>query len=302
MNWDFVEKSTAGLSSALQEVNSEMARYRYEPFHGSQARQELDNCADIKFLDKAYVHGNHSLFAAFDHAYALEKVLTNGVLTLSPWTLVRGILESCSTAHWILDTQIGYVERISRILNLRLDEIENLRKCVSKGIARRPRALGVRSSMPSPKVFDSERAELKKQAGMFGIAKKVSKKGKLIGFGKGLPSISELTDLSFNAADYYSLFSGAIHGDNWAIQGLGMRKAQGNKRNGRRYMQADISPEVAVGVVNMAADWIARTLWVYFRLFGWDLARLYSILDEACDRMRWKASSDVRFWRATSVP
>ena len=298
MDWDFVERSSAGLSSALQEISDEMNGCGLDPTVGSQASKELRDCPNSKLLKAAYARGNRAWFVSVDHAYALEKVLTNGVLTLSPWTLARVLLESCSRACWILDTEIDYRERVARSLNFTFREIDSSSKYANKD-AERNSSSRLSSTLPSK---NCRIKRLIVQAGTLRIQAKRDKNGNVIGFEEGLPSITALTDSSFRAAHHYALLSAAAHGADWAVMSLGMQEEGGNNIQGGKVMQANISPGAAVYLINLVTDWIARTLWVYFGLFGWDLERLRSILDQACDRMGWKASSDVRFWRASSLP
>lgn len=268
--------------------------YNYRPSAGSQASQELSNCPNKEILEVAYNHGARQfLLVASDHMSGLRRALTpsQGVLSCTPWTCARGALESCSTGVWLLDTKIDSKERITRSLNLRLQNLD-----IQKKLAHKDLAQGVESTQQNSNVIRKIEARIKylrKESYKLSIAEKKNKRGKFLGFGSGLPSISARIASTLNADYDYAMLSSAAHGNEFATLSLSVKVIEQTKN--RLIATPCLDPKNAVYLILLVIEWFARASWTYFSLFGWDLERLQSILEKEYNRA--DINEESRFWR-----
>ena len=268
--------------------------YDYRPSAGSQASQELSNCPNEEILEVAYNHGAlQFLFVSSDHMSGLRRALTPslGVLSCTPWTCARGVLESCSNGVWLLDTEIDSKERITRSLNLRLQD-----QYIQKKLAHKDRAQSVESTQGNSNLIRKIEARIKylrKKAYKLSIAEKKNKRGEFLGFGSGLPSISARIASTLNADYDYAMLSSAAHGNEFATLSLSVKVIEQTKN--RLIATPCLDPKNAVYLIFLVIEWFARASWTYFSLFGWDLERLQSILEKEYNRA--DINEESRFWR-----
>ena len=271
----------------------------------SKASQELKDCQNKELLITAYEQGILLLSVSSDHMSGLRRTLEPGDLSFAPWACARVVLESCSTGIWLLDTRITSKERITRSLNLRLDEqYQQIKFC------RNDQEEGAKSFFSSQetnyviKECENNIENFKKKAEKCGIKERKSKKGKFIDFGSGLPKISDRIAFRFTEKDSkkhtkkntYTLLSGAIHSNQWAIGSLGMKTIQ--REDDFISAVPKLDPDNAEHLIENTVEWFARTSWTYFGLFGWDLEELRSVLEDGYDQFGFNEES--RFWRRCS--
>ena len=83
----------------------------------------------------AWFQGLTMLHSAADHMFALERTLEpHRMLTFSPWTIARTILNATDKASWLLSPDIEEAVRVGRCLGLQLAE--------SQAMARVGKSLG----------------------------------------------------------------------------------------------------------------------------------------------------------------
>ena len=285
IDWQQVFRASAALQSVAETSNEGT------PSPGSQAAKEMANFANPAVLEEAHAHGTRSLVYACDHAFALNRAIAEPVLSVAPWACARQVLELGSLCIWMLDTQIGPVDRATRGLNVRLEGI-----CRSLVYFRK-----LRQRNPSTKVAIDQAIQyaenrinyLKSQAQALGIKERFDRKtGKRFqGFGDKSTSITERIESAFPDAIDYALLSAAAHGDSWAILALSIEVVSDNPPSG----MTGLRPEYAVWLVTNALQAIALCLWTQYRLYGWDEGQLGAVLDTAYDQAGLKPQT--RFWR-----
>ena len=269
------------------------SHYTYRPSEGSKASRELLNCCSQEALEVAYGHGARQLqLVSPDLMSGLRRALTRSPSSLvcTPWICARGVLESCSTGVWLLDPVIGSMERVSRSLNLRLKE-----QYLQKNLARKEMAspFGIENKRELIQRIDRRIHHLRNEAGKFGITEKKNRKGELLGFGSGPVSISDRIASTLKADLDYAMLSSVVHANEFAMLSLSLKRIE--YTNDRIISIPRLDPKSAVYLVFLVFEWYARVLWTYFTLFGWDLARLKSILENQFDRA--DINNDFRFWR-----
>ena len=286
--WSEIRKVSEMLSSLAQFSDYAMNRYRGDPAVGSTASKELRQFADPSVLQEAYGKGSRSLVVACDYALALDRTLSNPILSFSPWACLRHILESCSMCIWMLDTSINPEERATRSLNVQFEENKKKRTFLRKNF-RRSRASAPELT-PLIEGADERETRLRWQAKKLGIKEKPDKRGKFSGFGDGPKRITVRIEATLKETLFdYSLLSPGAHGDTWAILALSTQ----TKSFDPTYVVSDISPLHALSLVSDSWHLIARGLQNYYDLYGYDIAEYSKMLEPIRERMRQSSLSII---------
>ena len=308
--------STAEVLRFISEATDEHQKKQGNiPSTGSPAQIELETCADPEWLQGALYQGGQAIMVASDHVLALHRGLTiNPILTFAVWSSARNVLEASSKCIWMFDATIESAERITRSLNVRVNEIrksqtyqrrllqatereaDTISQLTSERDAR-VKCLRKQVATISQEISDGDTrvAYLRKRAATIGVTEKLDRNENFIGFGDGTSSISEQIDSAFDDAEsVYSLLSAAEHGTTWAVRALGAHVDMGSQPR----VSPDLTPEKALWLILMATEWFSRGLWAQYEMFGWDLHELKTVLEKAYDQIRIKPVR--RFWRPTS--
>ena len=276
VDWQDVLRAAGALNSFPKTIFGAFNKYRNSPSGTSKASDELANSVQAATLEMVYAQGAQQLLFACDHTLAIHRLfVTKSQLSYSPWTCARGVLESCSICVLLLDPATGSIERITRSLNLRLEGFQSVRKYLRR---RTPTlAQGIDSQV------QAKIAALRQECLPLGIAEKLNSKGQFLGFGRGVQSISNRIEEAFGASNDYSLLSACAHAEAWAILDLDPRSEPG------------LSPEWAMYLVTKPIEWAARSLWAYYRFFGWDLEEGTATLEREYNRAG--LGHESRFWQ-----
>ncbi len=193
-------------------------------------------------------------------------------LSYSPWTCARSVLESCSICTLVLDPAINSVERITRSFNVRIKEIRQAQKFIKL-------AQGIDAKVSNK--LELRVDVLRKKALALGIAERHSGKGWFLGFGQGVQQISYRIKDTLVASEDYSLLSTVAHTDTWGILSLGSHVEATEPLR----PVPSLSPERAMYLITKPIGWVARGLWAYYQLFGWDLDGGKAMLESAYARV-----------------
>ena len=268
----------------------------------SQKMQELASCSESPYLKTAYAYVETIiLYQAADHIDAIGRTLTPSILTYSPWTTTRCVLEICSLAHWLADTELDFKERISRMLNV---ELKSMKDGLSYLRSIEKNALGTQDIKPSIEGMTSVIDDLRKAAKELQIPEKSDRNGRFLAFGSGLPSYANLADIAFNAGDTYRLLSGATHGESWAHFLSTEAREYGDEES--LILEPSFREDSALHIAMQVTGWYAKSAWMLALLSGWRLTKLAKILEEEYDRLSIALQSkypskeiadNERFWR-----
>ena len=177
--WDEIRQASEALRSLALESDAAMNRYIGNPSAGSTASKELCRFADPSVLQEAYDQGARSLVMACDYALALDRTLSEPILSFSPWTCLRQILESCSMCIWMLDTRICPKERATRSLNVQFEENNSKRIYLRKDHTRNPE--GTPELSPLIEKANEREKRLRLQAKQLDVKEKLDKKTRFPG-------------------------------------------------------------------------------------------------------------------------
>ena len=266
-------------------------RHDEEPRAGSPASREREQCPALAILDAAYAQGRQLVFlASTDHLDGLIRSLTDPMLSCTPYTCARGVLEACSTAIWLLDSQIGYKTRIERSLNLRLEAVRSQGRFRDK--AERQNLSGRDEWFrQNPRHRTQERIEhLRACAKQLRIHQKC-KGSRFIAFGSKMPTISDRIQMSLKAETDYSILSSVAHANAPVLTQL-----SGSLRltDGGLVLTPGLSPHWAVWLICNVIQWHARAAWAFFEVFGRPLKDVIELLETTYDRLGIKP--ELRFW------
>lgn len=256
----------------------------------SQMAQELASCPAPENLQEAYWYAQRAAFQiAVDHIDAISRELTPPILTYSPWLSARCVLEQCSLAYWLSDTDIDFEDRLCRILNIRLRSVRD-----SKTWMRLAKNSAGESSTEEVKRLNDRIGHMRQVAMESGVSEKCSKKGELLGFGNGLPSWTSLARVAFDAEESYRFLSGTAHGEFWTSS-LSTKVAEGDFEYAGRRLSPSIEAHSALWIGVYVTEWFAKTSWEIFSLAGWDMKALAATLEDAYNNMA--INPETRFWR-----
>ena len=279
--WNKIHKASEALRFLASASSDAINRFRGVPSAGSTASQELSRFAAPSVLKEAYDKGVRSLVVACDYVLALDRTLSEPILSFSPWACLRHILESCSMCIWMLDTSIELKERATRSLNVQFEENKHERTYLQKDL---PRSRASAPELtPSIKKVEERETRLRCQAQQLGINEKRNKRDRLLGFGDGPESITDRIDATLkDTLFHYSLLSPQAHGDTWAILVLSTQTISFNPT----HVVSDLSPLYAISLISDALHSIAKALQNYYDLYGYDIAEYLTMLGPAQEQVR----------------
>lgn len=266
-------------------------RHDEEPRAGSPASRERDECPDREILDSAYAQGRQLVFlASTDHLDGLVRSLSGPMLSCTPYTCARGVLEACSTAIWLLDSHIGYKTRIERSLNLRLEAVRSQGRVRDK--AERQHLDGRDEWFrQNPRHRTQERIEhLRACAKQLRIHQKC-KGSRFIAFGPRMPTISDRIRMSLDAETDYSILSAVAHANAPVLSQLS-GSIQPTARG--LLLKPGLSPDLAVWLICNVIQWHAKAAWAFLEVFGCPLQDVIELLDTTYDALGIKP--ELRFW------
>lgn len=292
--WTMTNRTLETLDKMPKAIHELTSTYKHSPLNDSQAMQELNNGFNKELLKATHeLCIRRFLFVIPDYMLGLKRALTPSqkILVHTPWACVRGVLESCSTIIWLLDTKINRKERITRILNLRLKSLSGQKTLANKDSIQNTER--TQQNKETIKRIEARIEYLKEEARKLNIIEKRNRKDKLLGFGTGLPSISDRVTSTLNVGYDYAMLSSIIHGDDPAILNLTTKIIKQSEDKGA--IIPYLNPHSVVYLMLMVIEWFAYASWACFKFFGWDLEKLQSILEEEYDRA--DITEELRFWR-----
>ena len=266
-------------------------RHDEEPRDGSPASREHEQCPDLEILDTAYAQGRQLVFlASTDHLDGLIRSLSGTMLSCTPYTCARGVLEACSTAIWLLDSQIGYRTRIERSLNLRLEGVRSQGRFYDK--AERQNLDGRDEWFrQNPRHRTQERIEhLRACAKRLRIHQKY-KGSRFIAFGSRMPTISDRIRMSLDAETDYSILSSVAHA-NAAV--LSQLSGSLQVTDEGLVLEPGLAPHFAIWLIRNVIQWHSRAAWACFQIFGRPSEDVTELLDTTYDALG--IEPERRFW------
>lgn len=280
-----IKGSLSSFSAALRPL-FDAYKSHWEP--GSLAAKEATSFPGSEALATAYTQASLAILVAGDHLAAIDRVLTEPVMTFAPWTALRAVLESSATSLWLLEKGISAEERVTRSMALRyqhlLDAKTFWREAVGRDSEDRDR---IRTATQH---VDQRLRNIESTAKARNIKLKHDGRDRVIGIGDGVPDLVVLIERTLGERQMFRLLSGLAHGRTWVQLALSLRRVAGVKA-----VTQHLDPIAATNVMIDAIIWFSRAVWAYFDLTGRDLDALKKIMEQQYDQAHLKA--ETRFWR-----
>ena len=261
-----------------------------KPKTDSPAAKELEAFERPESLLTAYSQGTSLIEVAADHLVAFTRTVTEPAQSIAPWTLARAVLETSALSCWLLDTKITSRQRVGRSLALRYEGLVQQTK------------FGQALPLPSETAKVKSRIEeVEAVAESIGFSKLRSDKGKRIGIGQVMPTITEIARDTLNEESHYRLFSAMAHAHHWAFSQLSFKKANATDYHDSKalLMEKNLPIEAVLWLCSHVSRYFAQPLKRQCELYGWDLAGLKTILDSVFYEMGIRRDSEL--WH-TALP
>ena len=209
------------LSSLPGEVIEYDAKADPKYLSGSQADQDARS-TDEMAVETLIGQAKMALMSAADHMAAVERALDGPLLTFSPWTVARTVLEATALVYWLLEPTGPTRDRISRSLVLRVLDVDGqirFEKSQRKGASASSNALAN---------LASRRDEIVRRATglQIPVAYKNDRVTKIGSISLSLPSVSLMREF-LDAEQEYRMLSGAEHQRFTPLRELAMRDLPG---------------------------------------------------------------------------
>jgi len=243
-----------------------LTAFGHTPRPGSVAANELSSLEDPEPLKSAYSQGTILIEATADQLSGFVRTVTPPVLTVSPWTNIRSVLEAAAISSWLLDDSLGISERIARSYAFRC-----------KGLLEQVKFARV---VDNPADLDKAQQRLDyvlSQAATLGLATINGRSGKTTGLSKPIPSTTELVRDQLNDEEAYRLLSAMTHAHPWALQQLGFKKADNSQH---LLLEKNLKIESVVYLATIGLKALRKPIEYKCRLFGWPVVDITSMFDE----------------------
>lgn len=226
---------------------------RYAPQHyapqsqAAQAAAEEESALPPEW--SAWLQSWTRIQSAADHLFALERVLKPGaLLTFSPWTTARSILEATEQVSWLLDPAIEKRVRTARCLGLLRQDAKAQRR-VAKSFG------------------DENLAGEYKE--ILGAIRAIAEEFNVVVEEQQGPSV-------IGASRDYHLLAGGFHQNRGIIEALSLKKARVGKS--RIEYQVNLDDGQVRYLLREPLRWFGIASHRHFSYCGFDLARLEAVL------------------------
>ncbi len=242
------------LRKLLSRTGALMDEYGPEPLGGSKAQSEQKIILPNVEIKTATSVADALIESSGDHVFAFCKCITEPAVAMAPFTCIRGALEAGAIASWLMDPTIDRNGRLERSFAFRYSGLEQQRKLAnSMGLHKKAEKINSRIS------------EVENHAINIGFSKLTNDKGKRIGIGIVMPSITDLIGNMFDKESLYRLTSAIAHGHTWAIKTFSFTETD------EKYVHTkELSFTSIIFLSVEIAHIFALTIWRKANLYGWD--------------------------------
>lgn len=282
---ELIEELTQGLSNNLffldeflVESSKLINYYHNESTENSIATIEKNTFPNRELVETVHYGGILSMESAVDHIMAFRDLLKEPAKTISPWTCIRGALESSALACWFLDPTTDVKERISRSFAFRFYGFKQQIKFLQLDKNAQKEILTVKTRI----------AEVEHTAINYGYSKVINKNGEIDGIAQRMPEITRLIGIMLGKEGEYRLLSAVTHGQHWALIQMGFKVISVKTPEGRviKGLEKNLDPRFGLFCTHIVITSIAQVLWNLWRLYGWNIKDLQNLLNSTFDKMR----------------
>ncbi len=247
----------------------------------SQAAREFETFVDKESVKTVYAQGSILIEVSADHLMALNKVLSEQAQTIASWTCTRSILEASALSAWLFNPQITIQERVQRSFAFRYEGLRQQSK-FGDSIGQTSDVLSVNNRIQ----------DVENKAISLGYSPVQDRRGRRIGIGQQMPSITELVNLTLNRESMYRLLSAFAHAHPWAMQQGSFEIASDGSGI---FAEKSLSAISVAALCSLGASSFAHSVWFKTLLFGWDIDKLREIFQASFDTI--PIPPEERFWK-----
>nr|MDQ5827016.1 hypothetical protein [Chloroflexota bacterium] len=193
-------KDVLGMLSAVNDLYDGTGQifnqYLHQPAANSIADLELKSFPEPGLVNDVYYRGMLSMEAAGDHLMGFTACMAEPAKTLAPATCVRGLLESCALAAWLLDPDIDASTRMGRCFAFRYEGFVQQIKC-----------LRVDKRQAEIDLVKKRMTQVEQDAVSLGYPRLLNN-GAINGIAQHMPGITELIGTTLDMETAYRLLSG----------------------------------------------------------------------------------------------
>lgn len=278
------DKLQSGIKSLLEEVGYFVNANGNYPQGRSVASSEMKVDEYSEEVHTVCSQGSLLAESAGDHAFAVSRLLEPPLLTVSPWTSVRGALEAAAYGCWLMDPDIEVRDRIARSLAFRYG-----------GLLHQKKAAGSMGDENAARHAKERIQQVKEDARRLGFEEKADKNGRVIGVATSLPSSTEcIRDNLFNESGY-RILSSIAHSHPSAMISVSFKAINESEPS---LLSKNLSVGSACWLLMTASDAFSAIAWRQASYFGYDLEEFRHSLDTVYDGMGIRKES--RFWYTMS--
>jgi len=278
------DKLQSGIKSLLEKVSQFVNANGNYPQGKSVASSEIEGGEYSEEAQTVCSQGCLLVESTGDHALAVSRLLEPPLLTVAPWTSVRGALEAAAYGCWLMDSDIAVRERVARSLAFRYGGLLHQKKAAY--------SMGDENGVRHAK---GRIQKIKEDARRLGFEEKIDKKGRVVGVATALPSSTEcIRDNLFNEVGY-RILSSIAHSHPSAMISVSFRAKNESEP---ALLSKNLSVGSACWLLMTGADAFSAIAWRQASYFGYDLEEFRHSLDEIYDGMGIRKKS--RFWQITS--
>ena len=213
--WRAVEQAAKLLDVMCHCMGGRLGASTVKPSHNSTYAKDSERDGDLAKLIHARAHDLFLL--AIDNARSVARSFQPFPITLAGFTCGRAVLESCSTASWLIDSDEGVNTegRIRRYFAFVLDGHVRIRRQLNNS---ENRALLEISLTETEQMYQATIDDVQKWSEDLGIQPKPDKGTPRHPVFYDIPRATDLADRYFkHGARRYQLYSAIVHGKPWAI-------------------------------------------------------------------------------------
>jgi len=259
----------AGITDIHDQTMDFLSQLEGAPSADSIAYKELvSNSASADQLRDSYKLGHQLINIGGDHMIGFRTLAKSESSTVAPYTCVRGTVEGCALAVWILSCNLNGSERLKRYYAYRYNCLEQEKKYAhSEKLSNKER--GVANQID----------KIVNQAQHFGLASVLDKNGCRIGIGMPMPNITEIISNHIGEEPANRCLSAIAHAHHWAYSQLCF--AVGESDAGEKHMFKHIDPVVLAWLCMKSASAFWKASREMCELFGGDIDELQNLFETA---------------------
>jgi len=272
--WLAVEKAAKVLDEMCRGMGGRLGASTVAPSPDSTYAKDSERDDDLAKLIRA--RANDLFLLAIDNARSVARSFQPFPITLAGFTCGRAVLESCSTASWLVDSddEVNTEGRIRRYFDFVLDSPVRIRRQLGNPEHRTLLEIPLDDA---GKMYQATINDvLKWSEDLEILPRKYEGKGPLCHpvFGD-IPSASQLADRYFrHGAIRYQLYSAIVHGKPWATDSQWLIRADLDNPYTFEYQ-----PKLAFSLMTNVMTWLTETLMRLLNYMGQDSKEFDDILE-----------------------